>query len=150
MADFNRRILKKQDFDHLSTMPHCHTLVFQFYYENSGGNSPGLRVFAMKQNHKKIDVSAFRDLHPEPVIRAPIVLPDTRIQGDLQATKNDLLEILKNSNNPATAYDYFLFTPKLQNNSIHVVYEIEVVPTTLKGLNMQRITADPSPPASAA
>ncbi len=150
MALYSRLSLTKQDFDFLKDKPSCHTLVFQFCYTSgSGSNSPLLRAYAMKMNHKKISDDSFKDLKPDPLARPPINLPDARIQGDLQVTTRQMLDILDASNAPASAYDYFLFTPMMQDGTHYVIYEIEVVPTTKPVLVPQRIRADPSPPATA-
>lgn len=150
MADFQRLVFTKADFTNLSELPSAHTLVLQFNYDGVHGDGiPNLRVFAMKQNHKKIKETAFRDLQPEPIVRPPLSLPDRRLQGDQQVKIEDLKEILKNSNKPSSAYDYFLLTPKCQAAGGYILYEFEVVPTTLQSLAIQKIMADPSPPATA-
>ncbi|RYZ62866.1 MAG: hypothetical protein EOO14_01000 [Chitinophagaceae bacterium] len=149
MALYSRLSLVKQDFDFLKDKPSCHTLVFQFHYTGSGNGSPMLRAYAMKMNHKKISDNAFTNLQPDPLAGPPINLPDVRIQGDLQVTTRQMLDILDASNDPASAYDYFLFTPMMQSGTQYVIYEIEVVPTTKQVLAPQRIRADPSPPATA-
>lgn len=123
-------------------------LVFQFAYLDEMYPYPTLRAFPMRSKDQHSVFGSSIDLQYEsskPLPDLSVCAP--QVTGDMQIPFSEL-ELLKKESNPGDPgrYQYFLFTPKFDDVTQHVYYEISVYPYTAPDLLPKSRFLNPSPP----
>lgn len=148
MIKYAKLKLTKADYDALQNVPATKTIVFQFVLLKQDDVYPVLRAYPMKPKHEQAPGFIFKNLiYLNPVPSADLSIVGEQVMGDLQITTKDIDTLLEACNDPKDAYEYFIFTPRQDNN--HVRFEISVVPTNKPLILVQTAFANPSPPRTA-
>lgn len=163
--NYTKLILSKDQYDKLSyedrsknpvtnadrdgKMSHKkNVMVFQFAYLSELYPYPTLRAFPMRVKDQRSVFGVPVDLDYESSKPAPDLSVCTdHITGDLQIAFSEM-ELLKKESNPRESekYQYFLFTPKFDDVSQHVYFEVSVFPSTSPDLIPKTRIINPSPP----
>ena len=125
-------------------------IVFQFAYLSQAYPYAQLRAYPMKVQGQTTTFGLPVDLDFENTRPAPdLSICTEHVTGDLQITFGEM-ELLKEESNPVGTenYQYFLFTPKFDDISQHVYFEISVFPSTSPDLLPKTRILNPSPPYS--
>ena len=124
------------------------SIVFQFSYLSQTYPYPTLRAFPKTMHGQNIIFGKPRNLEYSVIRPLPdLSVCDEQVTGDLEITVYNM-ELLKQESNPADkeAYQYFVFTPKFDDSTQHVYFEINVFPRTSPGLLPPSRLLKPSPP----
>ena len=123
-------------------------IVFQFAYLSDIYPYPSLKAYPMRVK----DMRTIFGLPVDLTYENSKPLPDLsvclgHVTGDMQIAFSEM-ELLKKESNPKDPenYQYFLFTPKLDDLSQHVFFEVSVFPSTSPDLIPKTRIVNPSPP----
>ncbi len=123
-------------------------IVFQFAYLSDIYPYPTLRAYPMRVRDQRTVFGLAVDLDYQNSRPLPdLSVCGEQVTGDMQTAFSEL-ELLKEDSNPKDRenYQYFLFTPKFDDVSQHVYFEVSVFPYTGSGLIPKSKFINPSPP----
>ncbi len=163
--NYTKLILSKDQYDSLSSetqfknmtagadrnvksTPGKNIIVFQFAYLSDIYPYPTLRAYPMRVRDQRTIFGSPIDLDYQNSKPLPdLSICGEQVTGDMQIAFSEL-ELLKEDSNPKDRenYRYFLFTPKFDNVSQHVYFEVSVFPYTGPGLIPKSKFINPSPP----
>jgi hypothetical protein len=145
MAFFYKLKLLKPQFNTLKKYE-GNQLVSQFFYPiTPKEGSPKLYAYSMLPAHQS-DEDPPEILDYDSPSDEPLAGRD-QVLGDLQIKVGKIKKLIDRASSGSGNYDHLLFTPKYNEGSKHIYFQISVVPSV--ALTDETEDANPSPPASA-